>query len=60
MEWKKLSEKLDNILTEYVSDSEANEVMQLMENARKEERYTIEDIEKLADSGDSGVNTDEL
>ncbi len=57
VEWKNLSEKLDNILTEYVSEIEANEVMQLMEKARKEERYTIEDIEKLADSG---VDTDEL
>ena len=56
IEWKKISDALDNAPLEQVSHEEAERVAGLLSSARKESRFTAEDIEKMA----SEVDVDEL
>lgn len=57
MEWKKISDALDNIPAEQLSRDEAIKIMHLLARSKEEPRFTSEDIEKLAESG---VDADEL
>jgi PHD/YefM family antitoxin component YafN of YafNO toxin-antitoxin module len=56
VEWKKISEALDNMPIEQVSPEEATRVAGVPGSARRETRFTAEDIEKMA----GGVDVDEL
>ncbi len=57
MEWKKISDALDNTPMEYISQEEARKVKELLKKSQKEKRFTAEDIEKIAEDG---ANVDEL
>lgn len=49
MEWKKISEALDNLPVEHVSNTDAFHDMDALLKAKGEPRYTAEDIEKVAE-----------
>lgn len=51
MEWKKISEALDNMELEHVSDKDISRDMEILAAAKEEPRYTADEIEKVADSG---------
>lgn len=50
LEWKKLSDALNELPAEYVSMEEGSEAMKLLALARKERKYSAEDIEKVAEN----------
>lgn len=50
VEWKKLSDALDNLPTEYVSDKDTLNYMKILAKAKEEPRFTAEDIEGVAES----------
>ena len=52
LEWKKISEALDNEPAEQVSPEEAERVTELLGNSKMEARFTAEDIEKMASEED--------
>jgi PHD/YefM family antitoxin component YafN of YafNO toxin-antitoxin module len=49
LEWKKANEKLDNIPVEYITEDEAKRINKKVELALNEPKFSIEDIEKLAE-----------
>jgi len=51
MEWKKISDALNALPVEYVSDDEILLDIEALARAKEEQRYTSEDIEKIAESG---------
>jgi prevent-host-death family protein len=51
LEWRKLSEALDNLSTENVSEIDSLHVMEILSKAKKEQRYTEDEIEKVAENG---------
>ena len=53
MEWKKISEALDNAPIEQVSCEESERVVRVLSSAKKEARFTAEDIERIASRVDS-------
>jgi len=57
MEWKKISDALDNVPVEQVSQDEESKAIQLLAKSKKEPRFTADDIEKMAENG---ADTDEL
>lgn len=52
LEWRKISEALDNAPIEQVSPEEAERVAGLLSSSKKDERFTAEDIEKMASEED--------
>lgn len=50
LEWKRVSDALDSSPVEYVSDEESRQHMNILIQAKKEKRFTAEDIEKVAES----------
>lgn len=48
LQWKKLSDTLDNLPEEFLSDKENKEFQLIHEKALQEERYSIDEIEKMA------------
>lgn len=50
LEWKKVSDALDNLPLEHVSNSEVLQAMDALSKAKDEPRFTSEDIEKVAES----------
>lgn len=50
MEWRKISDALDNLPVEYVSDNELLHDMKALSKSKGEMRFTAEDIEKIAES----------
>jgi PHD/YefM family antitoxin component YafN of YafNO toxin-antitoxin module len=54
LEWKKLSDALDALPEEYVTESEAQELTVIHERASNEESYSIEDIERMAKEEKNG------
>lgn len=57
LEWKKISEALDNAPVEYASPEETDNAMELLVKAKKERRFKAEDIEQIAEDG---ANINEL
>ncbi len=55
IEWKKISDALDNMPMEDVSDEDVKHHMSILSQANTEKRFTAEDIEKIAES-DSDYN----
>ncbi len=50
IEWKKISDALDNMPIEYVSEEDVMHHMSILSQAKPEKRFTAEDIEKVAES----------
>ena len=55
MEWKKISDALDDLPVEYVSNVEVSHDMEVLSRAKGESRFTAEDIEKIAER-ENGYN----
>lgn len=51
MEWRKLSDALDNLPIENVSDIDILDVVEILSRAKREQRFTENDIEKVAENG---------
>jgi PHD/YefM family antitoxin component YafN of YafNO toxin-antitoxin module len=51
MEWRKISDALDDLSVEHVSDIDILHDMEALSKAKGEPRFTAEDIEKVAESG---------
>lgn len=52
LEWKKISDALDNMPVEQLSKAEAEKDMIKLAKGRLEPRFSAEDIEKIAESGE--------
>ncbi len=50
IEWKKISDALDNMPIEYVSEEDVQHHMSILSQAKAEKRFTAEEIEKVAES----------
>ncbi len=55
VEWKKVSDALDALPLEDVSDNEISHVMKILVKEKGNRRFTSEDIERVAES-ESGYN----
>lgn len=51
MEWRKLSDALDHLSLENVSNEDNLHDMETLSKAKKEQRFTADDIERVAENG---------
>lgn len=52
MEWKKISDTLDELPSENISAAEADRIASLIQQARTQKKFTIDEIEKIAETGE--------
>ncbi len=52
LEWKKISDALDNSPIEETTKNEAKRVKKLLEMSKAEPHFTSDDIERMAESGE--------
>jgi PHD/YefM family antitoxin component YafN of YafNO toxin-antitoxin module len=52
LEWKKLSDALDELPYENISDVESERVVSLIQQAKMQKRFTADEIEKIAETGE--------
>ncbi|WP_028309258.1 type II toxin-antitoxin system Phd/YefM family antitoxin [Desulfitibacter alkalitolerans] len=51
LQWKNISDALDKLPTENISNKEADKAIALLRHAQKEQKFTADEIEKIAESG---------
>lgn len=52
LEWKKISDTLDELPSENISAAEADRIASLIQQARTQKKFTIDEIEKIAETGE--------
>jgi PHD/YefM family antitoxin component YafN of YafNO toxin-antitoxin module len=52
LEWKKISDTLDELPSENISAAESDRIASLIQQAKTQKKFTMDEIEKIAETGE--------